>query len=265
MTRLWPRWLACLSRLRECIDSLTIQRKRNLATNMASKIQERIYAEKARELLGWDCQFNEIPEPVDFEVSNRDGITWGIEIRNVYKSEDETKGSTDKKDESIGSRMLLDLAHDYYAAGGSPIQVEVRGASSLRSHHANMLSVLLGRCPGVPGSLETINVSSDLVMYIDDLPKSWAGYLRWRVIDYYVGGVRSINQAELQNAIDAKATKLAAYKAKYERIDLLLVADRVFGSGRLSLLADVQVNNPGFDNIYFLSYPEAIQRIGGEC
>jgi hypothetical protein len=59
--------------------------------------------------------------------------------------------------------------------------------------------------------------------------------------------------------------QLAAYKAKYERIDLLLVADRVFGSGRLSLLADVQVKNPGFDNIYFLSYPEAIQRIGGEC
>jgi hypothetical protein len=28
---------------------------------MASKIQERIYAEKAKELLGWDCQFNEIP------------------------------------------------------------------------------------------------------------------------------------------------------------------------------------------------------------
>ncbi len=232
---------------------------------MASKIQERIYAEKAKELLGWDCQFNEIPEPVDFEVSNGDGTTWGIEVRNVYKSEDETKGSTEKKDESVGSRVLLNLARDYYAADGSPIQVEVRGASSLRSHHTNILSVLLGRCPGVPGSLETINVSSDLVLYIDDLPKSLAGYLRWQVLDYYVGWVRSINQTELQNAIDAKATKLAAYKAKYERIDLLLVADRVFGSGRLSLLADVQVNNPGFDNIYFLSYPEAIQRIGGEC
>jgi hypothetical protein len=142
------------------------QRKQYLDTNMASKIQERIYAEKAKELLGWDCQFNEIPEPLDFEVSNRDGTTWGIEARNVYKSEDETKGSTDKKDESIGSRVLLNLAHDYYAAGGSPIQVAVRGAFFLRSHHASILSVPLGRCPEVPWSLETINVSSDRAVHL---------------------------------------------------------------------------------------------------
>ncbi|RPH77888.1 MAG: hypothetical protein EHM80_11555 [Nitrospiraceae bacterium] len=66
-----------MSRLRGCIDPLTIQRKQYLATNMASKIQERIYPEKAKELLGWDCQFNEIPEPLDFEVSNRDGYHLG--------------------------------------------------------------------------------------------------------------------------------------------------------------------------------------------
>jgi len=40
------------------------------ANQMASKIQERIYVERAKELLGWNCQLNEIPEPVDFEVSD---------------------------------------------------------------------------------------------------------------------------------------------------------------------------------------------------
>jgi len=98
-------------------------------------------------------------------------------------------------------------------------------------------------------------------LYVTDLPANLIGYSRWQVVDYHVGWVREVTQTELQNAINAKALKLSAYKAKYERIDLLLVADRVFGSGRFSLQADLKIENPGFSNIYFLSYPDLIQSV----
>ena len=106
-----------------------------------------------------------------------------------------------------------------------------------------------------------VQLSSDVTLHITNLPESQKHYPYWPSLDHRVGWVRPVASAELQYAIDEKARKLPAYKDKYERIDLLLVADRTFGSGRLSLPADTQIKNPGFTNIYFLSYPDTIQAL----
>jgi hypothetical protein len=230
---------------------------------MDKKIQERIYAEKAIELLKWKCQLNDIPEPLDFEVS--DGVdTWGLEIRNVFKFERATKGSRDKEYESHTYRLLFNLAREYYAASGSPIRVQLRGASFLSTDHTGFLSALLDRQPGIPGSQEILQLASGVTLYICDLPVSVERYSRWQLVDHHVGWVRPITQLEIQKAIDVKATRLPVYSAKYQRIDLLLVADRIFNSARMSLASEGQINNPGFANIYFLSYPDDLQLLANK-
>jgi hypothetical protein len=66
----------------------------------------------------------------------------------------------------------------------------------------------------------------------------------------------------LQAAINRKGKNLSLYRDKYAEIDLLLVADRILNSGHLLQDEQIVVSNPGFRSIYFLSYPEAIHRVG---
>ena len=227
---------------------------------MANKLQERIYVEKAKELLGWNCTINDIPEPIDFELQDRNAV-WGIEVRHILKNERESKGSSDKEAESRTSHGLMRLADDYYKNGGGPIQFKIRGSIRSEPIRKQILDALSSRQHGTALSHEVVQISSNVTLHITNLPESQKHYRHWQSIDHRVGWVRPVTSAELQHAIDEKAKKLSAYKDKYERIDLLLVADRIFDSGRLSLPADTQIKNPGFTNIYFLSYPDAIQAL----
>ena len=114
------------------------------------------------------------------------------------------------------------------------------------------------RYPGDPVAVSTAGVT----VYMTPLPAERPGYSDWTYIDDRVGVVAEISSAMLQAAVDAKAARLPAYQLKYRDIDLLIVADRSFNSRRMSQLAGVSVTNPGFRNIYFLSYPITIQRVG---
>src|SRR3989344_991150 len=225
-------------------------------TYMASKVQERIYAEKAIELLGKNWQLTDIPEPPDFEVSNRVSV-WGLEIRCIYKSEDVRKGSPIKEKESLDSRLLVKLAEQYYEAGGSPIQLKVLGASLLHENYALILSTLISRTPGKLWSHQRLTASDNVILYISELPPELPQYSRWQLVDHRVGFARKITGTEIQNAIDAKVKKLATYANKYQRTDLLLVADRTFNSGRLLPSEPIHFFNSGFSNIFLLSYPES--------
>jgi len=226
-----------------------------------SKTQERIYAEKAIRLLGWNCQLKDISEPPDFEV-NEGSDAWGLEVRNIFKYEDLVKGSWAKEQESRTSKLLLAIARDYYDAGGSPIALQISGFSFLEQNRTAILAVLQNRKARELLSPQRIVLNPDVTLFISDLPVEFSRYNHWQIVDHRVGWARSISQLELQQAINAKAEKLMSYQTKYQRIDLLLVADRIFNSLLLSNKA--KVVNPGFSSIYFLSYPEAIQKVG-EC
>ena len=59
-----------------------------------------------------------------------------------------------------------------------------------------------------------------------------------------------------------KAKNLPRYHSPYSEIDLLLVADRTYNSGRLEGIDGLKVENRGFRAIYFMSYLESIHRVG---
>lgn len=226
---------------------------------MVSKVQERIYAETAIKLLEVDWQLIDIPEPLDFEVRSH-GNTFGLEIRQVFADTEQDFGSPAKRQESRNSRVVVDLAKCYYAIGGKPISAKFLGPV-LSIKPESFAEALAATAPSYPGEGK-VEQFQGVKVFMNPLPLDWGSYSRWVCVDGRVGWLKQPTDAELQEAVDRKHGNLPLYKQKYEDIDLLLVADRSFNSGKLYGVENLCVCNPGFRTVYFLSYPESIQRIG---
>lgn len=226
---------------------------------MASKTQERIYAEFAIKLLTVDWQLSEIPEPLDFEVQ-ANGLAFGLEIRQVFVDREQRFGSPAKRKESKNAGAIIDLANHYYALGGIPISAKFLGSLSTIEVKA-FAHELVAIAPSYPGE-NAIQYIQGVKVFMTPLPLDWGNYSRWFYVDDRVGWVKNPSNQELQEAVNRKKEKLRLYKQKYKDIDLLLVADRSFNSGKFQGGENLRVSNPGFRTIYFLSYPESIQRVG---
>lgn len=227
---------------------------------MVSKVQERIYAEKAIELLAVDWTLQDIPEPLDFEVRT-ENFRFGLEVRNVFAGGEETYGSPRRRKESINGRLIRSLAERYYAVGGRPITAQFLGKVADVNVNQVAQQLLVASAPLQSWERTTLHIGKVKVI-LTALPSSAGRYLRWMVVSDRVGWARKVTCEELQAAIDRKKENLSLYRAKYPEIDLLLVADRLLNSGRLLQDEEIIVNNPGFRRIYFMSYPEAICRVG---
>jgi hypothetical protein len=226
---------------------------------MANKVQERIYAERAIKLLAADWTLSDIPEPLDFEV-RAGSYRFGLEVRQVFAGGEETYGSPLKRNESINSRLISSLAKRYYAAGGRPVAAQILGNIS-NANIDEVAQFMSDNAPAVHWESTAFPID-EIQVYMTTLPSSLDGYSRWTIDSGHVGWARNITNDELQAAVDQKRGNLPLYKAKYLDIDLVLVADRDSNSGRLLHADGISVDNPGFRNVYFLSYPNSIHRVG---
>jgi hypothetical protein len=118
--------------------------------------------------------------------------------------------------------------------------------------------LIINNAPIYPHSAKEL-ILSRVKIQMTPLQASFGNYSRWLLVDDRVGWTREVTSTDLQSAINKKAVKLRLYKQKYTDIDLLLVADRTFNSGKLLPAHNLVIQNPGFRRIYFLSYPEAIE------
>ena len=226
---------------------------------LVSKVRERIYAEAAAALLDADWLLVDIPEPLDFEVQNA-AEKFGLEIRQVFVDIEATFGSPSKRSESKNAQVISALANKYYASGGSPISAKVLGSISMVEAQT-LAESMLAAAPLYPGA-NAILEAQGIKIFMTPLPTSWSNYSRWTLVNDKVGWLKQITAIDLQNAVNRKQVNLPLYKQKYENIDLLLVTDRTFNSGKLIEAYHLAISNPGFRAIYFMSYPESIRRIG---
>jgi hypothetical protein len=120
---------------------------------------------------------------------------------------------------------------------------------------------MIASAPVHPGPSTTIKAPR-VKVYMTPLPVSFARYSRWTFVNDKVGWPRSVSASDLQHAINRKAGNLTLYMQKYDNIELLLVADREFNSGKLIQGNLPALSNPGFRKIYFMSYPDSIQLVG---
>jgi hypothetical protein len=226
---------------------------------MASKVQERIYAEAAAALLRTDWLIVDIPEPLDFEVRSA-SETFGLEVRQVFVDAEAEFGSPAKRNESVNVKAISVLAMEYYDSGGPPILAKFFGQMSSVTKKA-LIELMVAAAPIYPGPSKTID-AHDLKVTMTPLSASFPNYSRWAFVNHRVGWLKPITVAVLQHAINRKEANLDLYKQKFDNVELLLVADRTFNSGKLVEVDDLVVNNPGFRTVYFMSYPESIQRVG---
>ena len=227
---------------------------------MATKLHERIYLEKALELLGLDLQVADRESP-DFEISNGHE-TWGIEVRNIFADEHPKRGSPTKAKESQNTKQLQMLAHHYYENNATPILLKILGGKRIEPYSDLILKAILKRVAQHPFSQERINLPEGPTLYITDLPHEHSEYSRWDFVNDKGGWVRHLTDVRLQTAIDKKTEKLSSYLSQYSQIDLLLVCDRLNNSGKLTLVSVPKIANPGFSNIYLLLFPLSITRLG---
>lgn len=226
---------------------------------MATKLHERIYLEKALELLDLDLQVADREAP-DFELSNGHEI-WGIEVRNLFKDEHPKRGSKSKTEESLNTKQLQKIANRYYENNATPILLKILGVKSIEPYSDLILNAIVERMPRQPFSNEKICLNKGPTLYVTDLPAEQSKYSRWDIVNDRVGWVKKLTLEDLQKAINIKSEKLTSYILRYSKVDLLLVCDRLNNSGKLSLPIAPKVSNPGFSNIYLLLHPLSVTKL----
>ncbi len=98
-------------------------------------------------------------------------------------------------------------------------------------------------------------------LYIRRLPLNGGEYKRWQYVTDKVGWIRRIFAAQLESRIQEKAKKLKKYKKNISDVRLLLVSNKIFNSGKTKLEEKKGVKLFGFDEVYYLSYPDQITRL----
>lgn len=229
-------------------------------TRQSQKAQELAYANCAAVLLheGWILKPLEKP---DFCVC-MGAEEFGLEVVTVYwNGAGRSKGSKARELEGRNESKVRRLKQRYYEKGGVPIQVKFLGdldRADEESLIAGMLSCVC-QCPKEIGSHREFRIEG-IKLFVTMVPDE-IKCQGWVLVDDRVGYVGSLNLRSLQEIVDDKGKSLDTYKEHFSSVSLLVVADRTLNSGKIVAEQVVALRNPGFRDIYFLSYPESIQKI----
>ena len=226
------------------------------------KDMERDYLERFLDLTRQSVKVIDTERP-DFVLVSGSGRT-GVEVTRVPRPGDAT-GSTTERDEALRRRTLADLARLYYRAGGLPLAVKVSSASPLEGAHA---AALVARLVAARAGMET---NEQLVLHADErdalhlraLPDSFKEYSRWEYLDGPVERAHTLDSALLEEIIVRKAKHLPHYRRGLREVQLLMVADRLHGSGKWRLPEDfARLPKHGFDAVHLLMHPIEVHSVG---
>ena len=229
-------------------------------TTKHQKSLEIMYAKKAGELLDESWKVEPSPDEVnwpDLIVTTELG-KFGLEVREIYLDES-NQGSTKKANEKNNLKNIKKLADAYYKTTCYSIKVDFLGDIG---HHDQLLSVITREVPQLSKfEQKRIEPYNGCVIYIRRLPDQFGEYKRWNYVSDKVGWVSNIDKNILERAIDGKAKNLPKYAKKISDVRLFLVSSRIFNSGNARLANDISCDTCGFNNVYYLSYPEAAWKL----
>lgn len=229
-------------------------------TQPSKKNRESLFVEKAAELLGkkW-CLSGPDRESPDFIVTEGEH-QFGLEVCEVFKGPQSKDGSLRKKKEAKTQQAVNALRRKYEQNGGVPLTVKFRGDMCDK----NMAAVL--------PALDAMNLSTkpfghQYIIPVDEGEAMLRVYVtralraNWYSVNDRVGWVDTNPIDRITEVIKKKSEKLLYYKgcAGLSDIRLLIVADRIKNSGKLSLPKCHVWDLKGFHVVYFFSYPEEVQ------
>ncbi len=233
------------------------------ATQMASKVQERIYVEAFLARLGGQHAIVEERESPDFLVSGN-GEQFGLEVAQVFRDQASVgdSGSTAKAIESCRSKLLRRLAADYYSAGGFPLHVQALITDPAAVVCAGLVDRIVSARAAVPWERTRVEMHG-ATLHLCALPPQAGEYARWVAVDNSIGWRGQIGPEHILPVIQDKASNLALYRSAVARVELLLVVDATCASGMVRWDPTRPYPGPhGFDSLHLYFHPEETLRIG---
>ena len=215
------------------------------------KHKEQSEAYQASWKLGEEWQLEDRESP-DFLVTSA-GRCFGLEVTSCHIGPKTRKGSAERAKESSNHQGLTEIRARYEAAGGVGLNLRYRGQVSANAADELLLALLntgfeTRTLFDPPERLDL----SDAMVYVHATPN-----VSWLILNDRAGWV-SQDGSFLQREIDLKAKKLPTYRQAFDDIRLLVVADRIYNSGKLQLQDGFRPLLRGFDAVYFFSYPSSV-------
>ena len=228
----------------------------------SQKDGERFFVEKAAEFLrkGW-CLGPDRENP-DFIVTEG-AEKFGLEVCEIFTGPQDEIGSHMKRAESETQRVVNALQGEYEEKDNIPLNVRFVG-DMCDENRAVVLRALIEK-----------NFSTKPIRYQDIIEAdegkaklrvhaTRALQANWLCINDRAGWVDRNPIERITKEIEKKSEKLPRYKecTGLDDIRLLVVANRIMNSGKLSLQEPPALDMQGFQVIYFFSYPESVTVIG---
>lgn len=197
----------------------------------------------------WELESHESP---DFLVTSA-GHRFGLEITECHIGPKGNKGATARAKESTNHNWLTEIRRRYEYAGGVGLNLRYRGQVGPIAAEELLQALHNAR-------FETHKPVDRFDRL--DLTNGKAYVFRtlnayWMMLDDRSGRV-SHDGSFLQREIDVKAKKLLKYREVCADIRLLVVANRIYNSGKLELQDGFRPKLRGFDAVYFFSYPSSV-------
>jgi hypothetical protein len=226
-------------------------------TRQTKKNRERFFAEETAKLLckKWNLCDDKREAP-DFIVMEG-GRQFGLEIVDIFTGPQDETGSYMKKEESTTQKAISGLQKKYELISQTPLSVKFVG--NMRPENMTLVvPEITARdfAPKPAGYSEVIDINDrELRVHVTRMTVR----AEWYSVNDRAGWVDRNPAPQIAAAVEDKSKKLLQYKAAAGAdMRLLLVADRIYNSGKLTLDGISSLDRKGFEAVYFFSYPESV-------
>ena len=219
-----------------------------------NKGQERFFVEEAARSLGVQWEVGEDRESPDFLIDDG-SYRFGLEVSELFAGPVGIRGALRKAAESFHQKTIDRCRRAYEKERDVPLRIAILGKVTKESLEKS-LTILLARdlARMRPGERFEVEISDQFKAHV-----TRAFRHQWFRVNDRVGWVNTNPLPMIEEAAAKKSELLANYReAAGPDIRLLLVANRMFASGKLQLVEDSTVDTQGFRVVYFFSYPETI-------
>jgi hypothetical protein len=229
-------------------------------TKLVQKKRERFFAEEAARLLGTAWDLGGDREHPDFIVTDGNK-QFGLEITQIFVGPQGSSGSFVKAAETKTQRIINELQRRYETIENIPLIVKFVGNIEA-DNMATLIPALLAQdLPSKPLCYSFVHDTTIAHPIRSRLRVHVTKGLRpnWFSVNDRAGPVDRRPHAIIATAIAKKANDLPRYEDAAGRdVRLLLIADRISNSGKLTLEEDAQFDFHGFRAVYLCPYPENV-------
>ncbi len=225
-----------------------------MVTRSLQKRRERFFVEEAKRVLGKTWSLGPDCEHPDFLVTE-DARQFGLEVAEIFNGPMRRAGAAMKEMESNQQRSIELLRTEYEATSNIPLSVKFAGTLNAKTM-AKVVQALVAEefASKSLGHQVVIDVAKGLRVFATKAIRP-----DWLRVNARVGWVNANPTTLINDLIEKKSKKLPKYlEAAGPDVRLLIVADRIYNSGKMMLEERTSLNLRGFQVVYFYSYPDSV-------